>query len=126
MMAERKILLTDDDPDIMELVKVKLAGSDYQLLIARDGKEAVETCLQQQPDLILMDIAMPNMDGFEATRNLRANGYNNPIIILTASEEKEDRSMADELGCNGYIVKSEGLPTVKGIIDWTLLHYLDI
>ncbi len=122
----KTILLTDDDPEIVELVQLKLTDSDYRLITARDGKEAIQTCLEQSPDLILMDIKMPNMNGFDATKTLRSKGFTNPIIILTSSDSEEDRKMADELGCNGYILKTEDLPNVKSMIDWTLLHYLNV
>ncbi len=120
------ILLTDDDPELVELVKLKLTDSDYRLIIARDGQEAVQTALELSPDLILMDIYMPNMNGFDATKALRSKGFTNPIIILTASDSEEDRKTADELGCNGYILKTEELTNVKSMIDWTLLHYLNV
>ncbi len=122
----KTILLTDDDPEIVELIQLKLANSDYRLITARDGKEAIQTCLEQSPDLILMDIKMPKMSGFDATETLRSKGFTNPIIILTASESEEDRKTADELGCNGYILKTEDLPNVKSMIDWTLLHFLNV
>lgn len=120
------ILLTDDDPDLVALVQLKLTDSDYRLIIARDGEEAVQTCLEQSPDLVLMDIEMPNMNGFDATKTLRSKGFTNPIIILTASNSEEDRKTADELGCNGYILKTEELSNVKSMIDWTLLHFLNV
>ncbi len=84
----KSILLTDDDPEIVELIKIKLSDSDYQLVIASDGEEAVRIGLEQSPDLILMDINMPNMNGFDATQTLRSKGFKNPIIILTSSESE--------------------------------------
>ncbi len=120
----KTILLTDDDPEIVELIQLKLANSDYRLITARDGKEAVQTCLEQSPDLVLMDIKMPNMDGFDATKALRSKGFINPIIILTASESEADRKTADEIGCNGYILKTRDLTGVKSLINMTLLHFL--
>lgn len=120
----KTILLTDDDEDIIELVQLKLADSDYQLITARDGEEAVRTCMEKSPDLVLMDIDMPNMNGFDATRILRSKGFTNPIIILTASESEEDRKTADEIGINGYILKTRDLDNVKSVINMTLLHFL--
>ena len=120
------ILLTDDDQELVELIQLKLTGSDYRLIIARDGQEAVQTCLEQSPDLVLMDINMPIMNGFDATKTLRSKGFTNPIIILTSSDSEEDRKTADELGCNGFILKTEDLPNVRSMINWTLLHYLNV
>ena len=118
------ILLTDDDQELVELVQLKLTDSEYRLITARDGQEAVQTCLEQSPDLVLMDIEMPNMNGFDATRTLRSKGFKNPIIILTASESEDDRKTADEIGSNGYILKTGDLDNVKSVINMTLLHFL--
>tara|TARA_B110000116_G_C16336997_1_gene359336 strand:- start:47 stop:247 length:201 start_codon:yes stop_codon:yes gene_type:complete len=65
------------------------------------------------------------MNGFDAAQSLRSKGFKNPIIILTSSESEEDRKTADELGCNGYILKTRDLTNVKSLINMTLLHYLD-
>ena len=120
------ILLTDDDPELVELVKLKLTDSDYRLIIARDGQEAVQTALELSPDLILMDIYMPNMNGFDAIKTLRSKRFTNPIIILTSSDSEEDRKTADELGCNGYILKTRDLTNVRSMINMTLLHFLEV
>lgn len=120
----KTILLTDDDEGIIELIQAKLADSEYQLLIARDGNEAVRTCMEKNPDLVLMDIDMPNMDGFDATIALRSKGFTNPIIILTVSDSEEDRKRANEIGINGYILKTSDLSNVKSVINMTLLHFL--
>jgi len=113
----KKVLLTDDNPDMIELVQLVLANSGYQLLTAGDGAKAVEICLAAQPDLVLMDLRMPTLDGFEATRELRARGFKNPIIVLTASEAEDDRRLAEEAGCDGYIIKTLEMENVEKEID---------
>jgi len=113
----KTVLLTDDNPDIVELVKLILAGSGYNLVIANDGVEAVNICLSQTPDLVLMDLKMPNMDGIAATRSLREKGFSNPIVVLTSSESADDRQMAEQAGCDGYIVKTLEMKAVESTLD---------
>jgi len=91
-------LLTDDNEDIVELIKLILEDSGYQLITASDGNEAASTCLDQNHDLVLMDLNMPNMSGFDATKTLRDNGFSNPIVALTASEAEENRERAKQAG----------------------------
>ena len=113
----KTVLLTDDNVDIIELVKLVLAKSGYNLVTAKDGIEAVDICLSQTPDLVLMDLRMPNMDGFIATRTLREKGFSNPIVILTASESEEDRKQAEAAGCDGYILKTMDMHGVEATLD---------
>ncbi len=120
----KTILLTDDDPELIDLLYARLADTEYRLITANDGKEAVQICLDDPPDLVLMDIEMPNMNGLEATQTLRSKGFTNPIIILTASESEADRKAADEIGCNGYLLKTPDLDNIKNLINMTFLHYL--
>ena len=102
----KTVLLTDDNEDIIELVELILSKSGYNMEKAANGKDAIEFCQKSQPDLIIMDLKMPDMDGFTAIEKLRENGYENPIIVLTASESDEDKARAMELGCDAYIIKT--------------------
>ena len=113
----KTVLLTDDNPDIVELVQLVLANSGYNLVIANDGIEAVNICLSQTPDLVLMDLKMPNMDGFSATRELREKGFPNPIVILTSSESDADRQKAEQAGCDAYILKTLEMKEVESTLD---------
>lgn len=113
----KTVLLTDDNEDIVEIVKLVLANSGYNLIFAGDGIEAVDICLSQTPDLVLMDLRMPKMNGFDATKILREKGFSNPIVVLTASETDEDRQKAEEVGCNGYILKTLDMQGVESMID---------
>lgn len=113
----KTVLLTDDNEDIVEIVKLVLANAGYNLIFASDGIEAVEICLSQSPDLVLMDLKMPKMNGFDATKTLREKGFSNPIVVLTASELDEDRQKAEEVGCNGYILKTLDMQGVESMID---------
>lgn len=113
----KTVLLADDSEDISELVGLVLANSGYRLITASDGGKTVEMCLKQTPDLVLMDLNMPTMNGFEATKMLRAKGFRKPIVVLTGSESEEDRQKAERVGCNEYVVKTLEMRDVEQIID---------
>jgi len=105
---------------MIELVKLRLENSEYKLLTAGNGDDAIEVCLEKQPDLVLMDINMPGLDGFAATRQLRDKGFQAPIIVLTGSEEEDDRKQAMAAGCTDYVLKTLDMDNVEDIID----HYI--
>ena len=113
----KTVLLTDDNEDIVELVQLVLRNAGYKLITADDGAKAVEVCLKQTPDLVLMDLNMPNMNGIEATKKLRREGFVNPIVVLTASESAEDRARAQSAGCNEYIVKTLEMSGVEKMLN---------
>jgi CheY-like chemotaxis protein len=102
----KKILVCEDDPDMAKLVMSVIEHAGHELLQAANGREAVEMALKEMPDLVLMDLRMPEMDGFAATRVLRDKGYKKPIVIVTASDKKEDREKALKAGCNEFLVKN--------------------
>ena len=102
-----KILYIEDNLDNRILVRRVLQVEGYQVLEAEDGPGGIELALEESPDLILVDINMPNMDGYEVTRRLRALDQfrSVPIIALTAKVMKGDREKTLESGCSGYIEK---------------------
>ena len=102
-----KVLVVEDHPDMLELLTTELSFMGYQAIPARNGREGVEKALQEKPDLILMDIMLPGMDGREATRVLRANPEtrNIPILAETALFRESDLKICIEAGCNDYLVK---------------------
>ena len=106
-MSKRRILVVDDDPDIVETVEFFLSNSDYQVFVAKNGKEALAQTKTKRPDLVLLDMMMPEMNGLEACRKLKGNPNTNPIpiIMLTALEKKQDVVDAIDAGANAYIVK---------------------
>lgn len=117
----KTVLLTDDNEDILELVKLVLAKSGYRVDAAPDGNAAVARCLSDPPDLVLMDLNMPGLNGFDATKQLRAKGFTKPIVILTASEAEADRKRAKECGADAYILKTLNMDDVERVLDRYLL-----
>lgn len=106
-MAEtkRKLILVAEDYDSnYQLIDIVL-GSEYSVSRAMDGNEVIRKVKIEVPDLIFMDIKMPELDGLTATRILRENGYSMPIVALTAYSFEEDRDKALEAGCNCFITK---------------------
>jgi len=103
----KKILVVDDNQDNRELVVKILKSRGYQMIEAIDGEEALERAMAEKPDLILMDISIPKINGYEVTRRLksRADFKDTPIIALTAHAMKGDREKTIEAGCDGYISK---------------------
>ena len=100
-----RILVVDDSPDSAVLVSrmLKIVGADVET--ASRGQEGIEKALEFRPDVVLMDIEMPEMDGFEATRRLRAKHFENPIIALSAHVMREDRQEAQRSGATAYLMK---------------------
>jgi len=99
-----KILIVDDDPNIVELVKLYLEREGYRVLVAYDGLEALSLARQWQPDLIVLDLLLPEVDGLDVCRILQAESEM-PIIMLTAKTAEEDRVIGLRLGADDYITK---------------------
>ena len=106
-MASRKILLVDDSETVLQMEQMILAKSSYELILARDGEEGVAKALATQPDLILMDVVMPKMNGFEAMKQLRENAQTRsvPIVMVTSKAEAESMETGYQTGCSDYIIK---------------------
>jgi CheY-like chemotaxis protein len=106
-MARKKILLVDDSNTVLLMHRMMLNNGSYDLLIARNGVEGVEMALRERPDLIFMDVMMPQLDGFQACRQIRANPemQSTPIIMVTTRGEPHNVKAGYESGCNEYITK---------------------
>jgi two-component system alkaline phosphatase synthesis response regulator PhoP len=106
-LQQAKILLVDDDPDILELLEYNLAKENYQLAKAFDGKEALEIALTFKPALIIMDVMMPIMDGIETARKMKSmpEFKNTIILFLTARGEEFTEVAAFDAGAHDYIIK---------------------
>lgn len=107
-----KILLVEDNEMNRDMLSRRLARNGHTVVIAVDGGEAVAMAVSEAPDLILMDISLPVIDGWEATRQLRANPatQNLPIIALTAHAMAGEREKALDVGCNDFETKPVDLP----------------
>jgi len=103
----KRILIVDDNQDSRELVVKVLKNKGYEMIEATDGEEAIEKAVGERPDLILLDISIPKLDGYEVTRRLKSREEfkETPIVALTAHAMKGDRAKALEVGCEGYISK---------------------
>jgi CheY-like chemotaxis protein len=116
-LAVRKILIVDDNRDNQDILsfRLQLMGG-FEILVASNGKEALEVAARDRPDLILMDLRMPVMDGYEATQALRRTewGKNVPIIAVTAGSTEEHREKALRIGCSDFIAKP--------IIDYSVIN----
>ena len=103
-MSKEKILVVDDDVNICELLRLYIERDDYQVVIANDGEQAVELFNREQPDLVLLDIMLPKMDGWQVCKEIRKTS-NRPIIMLTAKGELFDKILGLELAADDYIIK---------------------
>ncbi|GGG15861.1 response regulator transcription factor [Paenibacillus abyssi] len=100
-----RILLVDDEPHILQFLELGLMNEDYEVKSAPDGMSAVNLAYEFQPHVVILDIMMPGMDGFEVCRLLKKNGNNVAVIMLTAKDDVEDRVKGLTLGADDYVVK---------------------
>lgn len=118
----KTVLLTDDNEDIIELVDMVLSKYSYKFEKAENGAAAIKFCQQSPPDLVIMDLNMPDVDGFTAIETIRKNGYENSIIVLTASESEADKDRAMKLGIDGYIIKTMEMSDLESAV-YKLLNF---
>jgi len=104
---DKKILVVDDEPGIAESIKERLEALEYRVIAAYSGKEGIEKAIEEKPDIILLDIIMPGLDGLEVLHNLKINPatYGIPIILLTAKTEQEYIFKSESLRATDYIIK---------------------
>lgn len=101
----KRVLVVDDEKNIIDILKYNLVKAGYEPVCAYDGAEGLELARSSDPDLILLDVMLPYMDGFEVCRTLRREGNNVPIIMITAREEETDKVLGLELGADDYVTK---------------------
>ena len=104
MVAKQKILIVDDDNNIAELISLYLTKECFECMIVNDGEEALSVLGTFQPNLILLDLMLPGMDGYQVCREVRHKS-NTPIIMLSAKGEIFDKVLGLELGADDYIIK---------------------
>lgn len=101
----KRVLIVEDEKNIVDILSFNLGREGYDTLEALDGKTGLQLALEQDPDLILLDLMLPEMNGFDVCRSLREQGRTTPIIMLTAREEETDKVLGLELGADDYITK---------------------
>ena len=103
----KKILFVDDEPQLVEMVKIRLEANNYEVILASDGEQALEKARGEKPDLIILDIMLPKMDGYKVCRMLKFDDkYSSiPVIMLTARSQESEKSMGEEVGADAYIIK---------------------
>jgi len=121
--AEKKILVVDDEPDVASLLNLMLKTQGYNVITAGDGQEALEKARTENPDLILLDVMLPRLDGYKVARMLKfdENFSHIPIIMLTAKIQDKDKQTGLEMGANDYVTKpfdtAALLAKVKEMLD---------
>ena len=114
-----KILYVEDNDDNVYVVRGRFTRAGHTVLVAGDGQQGLEIAMAERPDLVLMDLSLPVLDGWEATRRLKADPATAaiPVIALTSHAMTEDRQRAFEAGCDDFDTKPIDLPRLLGKID---------
>jgi CheY-like chemotaxis protein len=117
-MSGEVILIVDDNPSNMKLVSFLLSNRGYEVRAASNAAEALDSIAERRPDLILMDLQMPGVDGFQLTRQLKADPGTSAIVVVavTAYAMKGDEARARSAGCDGYLTKPIDTRALPGIV----------
>ena len=110
--TEARLLVVDDEPNIRELLSASLRYAGFDVATAADGNEAMTAARAQRPDLLVLDVMMPGIDGFEVVRRLRGEGVQCPVLFLTARDSTEDKVTGLTLGGDDYVTKPFSLEEV--------------
>jgi two-component system alkaline phosphatase synthesis response regulator PhoP len=130
-MAEEKILVIDDEEHILELIKFNLENNGYKVLTVANGIDAIKIAKAEEPQLILLDLMLPGMDGYDVCKEIRRDNSISmtPIIMITAKGEEFDKILGLELGADDYITKPfsirELMARVKAVLRRTTIQYID-
>ncbi|PMC75598.1 MULTISPECIES: response regulator transcription factor [unclassified Brachybacterium] len=109
---EARLLVVDDEPNIRDLLATSLRFAGFEVFTAATGNEAIKQATEQQPDLVVLDVMLPDMDGFTVTRRLRDRGEQYPILFLTAKDETQDKVAGLTVGGDDYVTKPFSLEEV--------------
>lgn len=106
-MSRGKVLVVDDEEYIQHILNFSFGAEGYEVITAADGEEAVSIARSEKPDIIVLDIMMPKMDGYEACKQIKADPQTQdiPVILLTAKGREVDRKLGAEAGADDYVVK---------------------
>jgi CheY-like chemotaxis protein len=118
-MTKGRILFVEDNMDTYELVQFFMERDGYEIFLADNGRDGVSAAIKQKPDLILMDLSLPEMDGWNAARQIKSNPNTKsiPIIALTAHALVSDRKRALDVGCDDYNIKPIDMIELVRIVD---------
>ena len=120
MKKKIQILLVDDEPDFLEPISFWLKSKGYSVVLANDGKQALKIVKSKHPDIVFLDIKMPQMDGIETLRRIREIDTGIPVVMLTAYSDEKRVSATRELGISGFFPKKADLAQLTSIIETTL------
>ncbi len=137
--VEARLLVVDDEPNIRELLATSLRFAGFDVQAAADGNEALRLARRTAPDLVVLDVMLPDMDGFTVTRRLRENGHHVPVLFLTARDETADKVTGLTVGGDDYVTKpfslEEVVARIRAILrrthpgdgdDGSVLRYADL
>ncbi|MDP6356424.1 MAG: response regulator [Planctomycetota bacterium] len=120
------ILLVDDEPLILEiLTEYFRTNSETAVRSVADGKRALEEMLTEPPDLVITDLSMPEMDGFELIENMERLGLQIPVIVISGKASQQDQKRAKDLGAQEFLTKPLNLESLRGTVDFVLSHAVD-
>jgi len=108
-MVKKRILVVDDEPDFLDVIKSRLESSNYDVITASSGKEALAKVKNAKPDVALLDIMMPGMDGLQVLKTIRKLNKNLPVFIITAFSSEERFKLANKFNASGFIIKTGNL-----------------
>jgi two-component system OmpR family response regulator len=116
-MAKTRVLIVDDEPNIRDLLATSLRFAGYEIQTAANGAQAVAAVTESEPDIILLDVMLPDMNGFSVTKKLRSSGIQSPILFLTARDDVEDKITGLTVGGDDYLTKPFSLDEVVARIQ---------
>jgi DNA-binding response OmpR family regulator len=106
-MNKKRVLVVDDEADLVEMLTLRLEANDYEVITASDGQEGLEKARKEKPDLIILDLMLPKMDGYKVCRMLKFDEKFKqiPVILFTARAQESDVRLGEEVGANAYLTK---------------------
>lgn len=122
-MAKQKILIVEDEESLLKLESILLTSKGYQVRGVSNGQAALDAIGEEHPDLVLLDIMLPEIDGFEICRRIKANNETKhiPVVMLTAKKSREDMARGEEVGADWYITK----PFKSAMVIETIQRFID-
>ena len=122
-MTKKKVLIVEDEESLLKLESILLTSKGYEVFGAGDGQAALDAIAEVKPDLVLLDIMLPEIDGFEVCRRIKANDDTKhiPVIMLTAKKSREDMARGEQVGADWYITK----PFKSAMVIETIQRFID-